>query len=823
MKLRIQFVAGILAASILVSILTVRWLQGQALAAVHKPTQVVIRAVLYDGYASGDADEAVQLQNNIFLTTTIAGWQLSDGSSSTASFPAGTELAPWQTIWVARDGSAFTTHFGFPPDFETVDSSPAIPNMEGIWPRYTNSGDRVMLVDEQFNFIDVLLYKEVTTPQLGWAGVTVQPYLVNGIFAEEGQILQRKVDPLTNQVFPDTDTAADWIQDPDDPIWGKQVRYPGWDSDQFQQPVTISSQAALTVAIAPDNSFDLFLAEISAATDSIQAESLTFEHVGIANALVAAAGRGATVTLLLEGGPAGGLTDQERYVCQQLEAAGGACWFMVNDPAQDVFDRYRYLHAKFMIIDGRRVVLGSENLSPRSLPDDQKGDGTWGRRGVFFATSDPALVSQLSAVFQADFAPALHQDLRRWSATDPVYGAPPADFKPELLNGGITYTVRFSAPVQFQAPLSLTLLQAPDNMLHPDAGLLTHINEAGPGSVIRVMQLNERPHWGPSNSTSLADPNVRLEAYIAAAQRGARVRILLDAYFADPSDPLGNQATCAYVHKIAMAEHLDLSCLLGNPAGLGIHNKMILIDNPAGSYAIVGSVNGTELSHKGNREVALLVQSSEVHDYLAMMFDWDWPKTLYFPVVYNEFRGRADHLLISEVLYDPAGPDDAEFIELVNPTGNAIDLSNYRLSDAVEPDDFEDSRIFPAGTVLPAGEALVIATTATGFQSKFGFLPDFEILSTHPLVPDLIDDPAWGDPATFLQLGNGGDEVILRNDLGIVIDLLVYGSGSYPGVAGCPLVAAPDHSLERYPFWRDSDVCADDFRDWAFPNPGQLP
>ena len=147
MKLRIQFVAGILAASILVSILTVRWLHGQALAAVHKPTQVVIRAVLYDGYASGDADEAVQLQNNIFLTTTIAGWQLSDGSSSTARFPAGTELAPWQTIWVARDGNAFTTHFGFPPDFETVDSSPAIPNMEGIWPRYTNSGDRVMLID----------------------------------------------------------------------------------------------------------------------------------------------------------------------------------------------------------------------------------------------------------------------------------------------------------------------------------------------------------------------------------------------------------------------------------------------------------------------------------------------------------------------------------------------------------------------------------------------------------------------------------------------------------------------------------------------------
>ena len=34
----------------------------------------------------------------------------------------------------------------------------------------------------------------------------------------------------------------------------------------------------------------------------------------------------------------------------------------------------------------------------------------------------------------------------------------------------------------------------------------------------------------------------------------------------------------------------------------------------------------------------------------------------------------------------------------------------------------------------------------------------------------MIDDLDWGDPATYLQLGNSGDEVILRLSDNMVID-----------------------------------------------------
>lgn len=79
-----------------------------------------------------------------------------------------------------------------------------------------------------------------------------------------------------------------------------------------------------------------------------------------------------------------------------------------------------------------------------------------------------------------------------------------------------------------------------------------------------------------------------------------------------------------------------------------------------------------------------------------------------------------------------------------------------------------------------------------------------------------------GDPAAILQLGNYGDEVLLRDPNGRVIDAVTYGSGSHPQVVSCPLLPAAGYSLERYPYWHDSDDCPADFRDWPLPNPGEL-
>jgi phosphatidylserine/phosphatidylglycerophosphate/cardiolipin synthase-like enzyme len=781
-------------------------LAGAPPATRSSPPAVLIDTVLYDGYALDDADEAVRLLNAGATTVDLSGWRLGDGAAG-AALPGGTALAPGAALWLARDAAAFCFHFGHDAGLQLAP-----------WPGYSNSGDEVVLQDAAGATVDALVYAAGDTAQGGWFGPALAPYRVAGVFAAEGQLLFRRRDEGTGLPVADTDTAADWAQMTADPIAGRKVRYPGWPADRFAAPVVITATATLTVAVAPDNAYAAVVELIDSARSSIRLSSLTLENAGVGAALARAARRGVVVTALLEGAPPGGLGDQERYVCGLIEAAGGACWFMAGDEARHVHSRYRYLHAKYLVIDERIAAVSSENFSPDSLPDDDKADGTWGRRGVVLITDARAVAAHLAAVF-ADDLDVAHADLRRWSAADPVYGAPPAGFVPISSSGGISYTVRFPQPVAFFGTYRFEIGQSPENSLRAGDGLLGLFGRAGQGDTLLLEQLSERPHWGATNSDAAADPNPRLEAALAAARRGADVALLLDGFFDDADSAVSNAATCAYVTQVSAREGLRLRCRTGNPTGLGIHNKMALAQIDGRGYVHVGSLNGTEVSHKGNRELTLSVQSDAAYAYLARLFAGDAPQTTFLPLALSRFDGAADHLLISELVYDTPGPDEAEFVELVNPTGAPIDLTGYALGDAVSALDFEDMRHFPPGVVVPPGGVVVVTLSAAAFREEFGVAPQFEIVDSDPSVPDLIDDPAWGDPAALFQLGNGGDEVVLIRWDGLV-DVVTYGAGYHGGVIGCGLLVAPARTLERRPYWRDSDSCPADFRAWAFPSPG---
>lgn len=773
---------------------------------------LLIEAVHYDGYSYQEADEAIALRNLSSQSVDIGGWLLTDANTSASKIPAGTQLQPHQLIWLTGDADAFRQQFGFAPG---VTLAP--------WPGFANHGDEVLLLDQNEQLVDAVVYGDGDTSILGWAGTAVQPYTVLGVFGNNGQILFRKSDTVTGLPSSDSDSAVDWAQAISDPYAGRRVRFPGWDLQEFFFPVRSEQPASLTIAVAPDNALETVVETINKAQNRLQITTLTFENLAIADALVKAATRGVAIEILLEGSPVGGITDLEKAVCKSIEYAGGQCWFMISDQENRIYDRYQFMHAKYMIIDSELVLISSENLSPNSMPDDDKGDGTWGRRGTVLTTGAPEIVEALRTVFARDLDPANHSDLIRWQADHPKYGAPPPDFAPIQSSGGVTYTVRFPQAASFHDARMFELQQAPENLLRDKDGILGLVGSAKEGDTLLLQQLQERPHWGKSSSSRIEDPNVRLETIINAARRGVSVRFLLDDFFDNPASPTSNAATCEQINAIARDERLHLECRRANPSGLGIHNKMILAHIGGRGYIQIGSWNGSELASKGNREIALLVQSDSAYDYLAEMFEGDWPHHVYLPALAANYRGYATHALIGEVVYDPYGPDETEFIEIVNPTLSAIDLGGYSIGDAVSNEDFEDVRRFPENTSLRRGEIIVVSTSAVDFFELYHLWPDFEILDTTPLVADLIDDPNWGDTAALLRLGNQGDEVILRNESDKVVDVVTYGSGSYPGQPACPLLMSAGHSLERFPYWRDSDNCPMDFRDWPFPSPGKLP
>lgn len=179
---------------------------------------------------------------------------------------------------------------------------------------------------------------------------------------------------------------------------------------------------------------------------------------------------------------------------------------------------------------------------------------------------------------------------------------------------------------------------------------------------------------------------------------------------------------------------------------------------------------------------------------------------------------EADHLLLSEVAVITRPPLDrfgSPFIEVVNPTGEAIELGDVYLSTA---QDVANGRFywnivagasqgggtggnfhcrFPVGAVIAPGDTMVIALNGnTEFAQAYGHQPDLELYE-EGLAPDAIPDMREAFPGAIgaglgstgantpqLQNGAGADDSIVlyhwdgASDLVTDLDYLVYGDAT---------------------------------------------
>jgi hypothetical protein len=205
-----------------------------------------------------------------------------------------------------------------------------------------------------------------------------------------------------------------------------------------------------------------------------------------------------------------------------------------------------------------------------------------------------------------------------------------------------------------------------------------------------------------------------------------------------------------------------------------------------------------------------------------------WTRALgtpnYFPSVLKSYPTPTPtplpgYLLITEVLYDPAGTEpDGEWIELFNAGGSTIDLSGYKIGDEETSGDSEGMFIFPSGAELAPGDVLVVANRAVSFYKNHARLPDFELRESHPYIPDLQKYTAWS--GGNVELNNGGDEVLLLDASDGQVDGVSWGSSSE--VLDPPVAAVLEqHSLERRPAYQDTNHAVD-WVDQDLPAPGQV-
>ncbi len=765
------------------------------------------------GNYGGISGEMVAIANRGAYPVNLKGWCIDDKpvSTSRACFPDGAQIAGGQTLWLAEKADGFYPLWGFDADWASASITRAVSLLTGSWPGFTDDGEAVYLLDAGGVLLDALVYGKGVA-EGGWQGNAV-PHPYAG-YENRGQVLYRKLDESTGLPVPDTDRASDWAQDPNDPYDGRKLRYPGWDLETLFFPVEVAATSNVTLAVAPDGMLNFVLEAVSAAQHSLIIEGYTLSSVPLYEAIDARIRAGVLVTILLESAPAGGLSNGARWAMQQLHQPPTSTVYLMGSST----GRYRFQHAKFIVIDNRTALLSTDNFGENSMPSDLLTNGTMGHRGFVLRTDSTAVIARLNEIFRVDCDPARHTDVFPYSATY----APPVGFIPIPPVDWTTYTVAFS-PTLVTTASHLTLLHAPEHTLRGQDTLIGLLNGTLTGS-IDVMQMNEPLVW--SSDAGEMGRNPRIAALIAAAQRGVSVRLLLDAYYDDPQASNGNTATCLYLKGLQLP---TLQCRLANVTGLGIHAKIFLVD--AGAWVHLGSINGSETSNKANREAALQFASPGGYAYLRAVFDHDWglghgPMVyrIYLPLTLRDYIPPVDYPLITEVFINPGGEDAGkEWVEIYHPGGRTVNLAGWSLGDAINSGDYGDGRYsFPEGTQLLSKQVIVVAACATQFAASYGFNPAYEWTDCDPLVSDMTPDGAW--EGFGVALGNVSDEVLLLDASAALADSAAWGGEPRAGVIPFPLDAGStfpsNATLKRYPPSYDRNDCARDFYISYQPSPG---
>ncbi|MFC7187357.1 phospholipase D-like domain-containing protein [Halorubrum yunnanense] len=342
---------------------------------------------------------------------------------------------------------------------------------------------------------------------------------------------------------------------------------------------TATGDATVRPFVLPDSP-GMPVEPLRGAEDRLLLAGYTLGSERVVNLLVAAAGRGVEVRVLVEGSPVGGFSARSARLLDRVAAAGVEVRVLDGDP-----ERFRFHHAKYAVADDRAVVL-TENW---------KASGTGGRsnRGWGVVTGTPrsatageTTADDLAGLFRADAAAS---DARSWESFRS---------ETEFHEGGAangSYPTRFEAPAPTTA--DVTLLTAPGNSADR---LVARIDAADD----RVLALVPRT-GGPDNRL--------VRALRRAADRGVDVHLLLSGAWYDREE---NRALVE-----ALADE-PIEVAVAEPRGRygKVHAKGVVVDDTA----VVGSLNWNEGAATENREVLLAVEDEAVADFYARAYGADW-------------------------------------------------------------------------------------------------------------------------------------------------------------------------------------------------------
>jgi phosphatidylserine/phosphatidylglycerophosphate/cardiolipin synthase-like enzyme len=414
--------------------------------------------------------------------------------------------------------------------------------------------------------------------------------------------------------------------------------------------------------LSPDNSRDLLLSTIGSAKSSILLNVYEFKSEGIADAVVNKIKSGVSVQVLVEGNPVGKLAPDTHDNLEKIQKAmasskarGKNKLFIMMQTSKKQPRRYRYDHAKYVVVDGKRVLVTSENFSDSG----QAEAGKVGNRGWITVLEDSSLAQELRDIFETD-TDTSSNDILDIGAADAVPNTFRLATLPEqpitlVANMGVTKAAGSKRTVptiaSAQGDVQNTHLVTSPDSLKP---LVSMIDSARSRVDLEFMSLPSK--WREPGA-SAPDYSPLIRSLVSASKRGAKVRVLLndDKVFGgggasanDSGDdnlfltlqkvgnivnlaPFAtkntNQDTVDYLNELAECDNLSLEARIVDIQQLEItyiHNKGILVDD---DQVLVSSINGTRNSIMNNREVGVQLTSKPASKYYSGAFNFDWAQS----------------------------------------------------------------------------------------------------------------------------------------------------------------------------------------------------